>query len=165
MGIRLKIYRPFFDRNYKTVMKILVQAHLPIFYILFCHIPPGAASVNGMFMTSTPGRLSHTFTPSLLNVTLLRIRRSFAFPACMLPSECLLQLRFMSSLSLYFYCLCEALCPLEFSNCSPYCPLSHPPGGLLFSTSESPGRQTYQWMNSDKFQKKESLPSLFWNLP
>lgn len=99
MGIRLKIYRPFFDRNYKTVMKILVQAHLPIFYILFCHTPPEAASVNGMFMTSTPGRLSHTFTPSLLNVTLLRIRRSFTFPACMLPSECLLQLCFMSSLS------------------------------------------------------------------
>lgn len=99
MDIRLKIYRPFFDRNYKTVTKILVQTHLPIFYNLFCHVPPGAASVDDVFMTSVPGRLSHTCTPFLLNVTLLRIRRGFAFPACMLPSECLLQLHFMPSVS------------------------------------------------------------------
>lgn len=80
-------------------MKILAQAHLSIFYILFCRIRPGAASVSDMFMTSTPGRLSRTFTPSILNVTFLRIRRSFTFPACMLPSECLLQLNFTSSVS------------------------------------------------------------------
>lgn len=80
-------------------MKILVQTHLPIFYNLFCHVPPGAASVDDVFMTSVPGRLSHAFTPFLLNVTLLRIWRGFAFPACMLPSECLLQLHFMPSVS------------------------------------------------------------------